>query len=100
MGRFCFFCLVAALFISNLSAGQKDSVTTGYIIVPDGKLYYEETGQGDETIVFIHDGLVPGEVWDNQFSAFAEEYRIIRYDRRGYGHSPQPEKKYFPSYRH
>jgi len=60
--------------------------------VNDGKLYYEMTGQGDETIILIHDGLVHGEVWDNQFSTFAEKFRVVRYDRRGYGRSPKPEK--------
>ena len=42
-------------------------------------------GNGNETIVFIHDGLVHGEVWNDQFSTFAEKFRVIRYDRRQQG---------------
>jgi pimeloyl-ACP methyl ester carboxylesterase len=79
---------------SNGGAGQHDSTDTDYLSVKDGKLYYEMTGLGDETIILIHDGLVHGEVWDDQFSVFADRYRLVRYDRRGYGRSPQPEKAY------
>jgi pimeloyl-ACP methyl ester carboxylesterase len=50
-------------------------------------------GHGDE-IVLIHDGLIHHEVWDGQFEFFAETNRVIRYDRRGYGKSPQPEQPY------
>jgi 3-oxoadipate enol-lactonase len=62
------------------------SSDTGYIDVEGGRLYYEMSGQG-ETIMFIHDGLVHSATWDEQFDRFAGEYRVIRYDRRGYGQS-------------
>jgi 3-oxoadipate enol-lactonase len=94
MRKFCFSCLVIGFLTINIRAGQTDSLTSGYLNVKDGKLYYEMNGQGNETIVFIHDGLVHGEVWDNQFSAFADKFRVVRYDRRGYGRSPKPEKPY------
>ena len=94
MRIFYFKCLALGFLILNLGASQPKSFSSGYINVKDGKLYYEINGKGDETIVFIHDGLVHGEVWDNQFPTFAEKYRVIRYDRRGYGRSPNPEKPY------
>ncbi len=86
--------LILGFFMINPSAGQQDSAKSGFIDVPDGKLYYEMAGNGDETMVFIHDGLVHGVVWDSQFSTFAEKYRVVRYDRRGYGRSPKPEKPF------
>jgi 3-oxoadipate enol-lactonase len=30
-------------------------------------------------------------MWDDQFEAFAEHYRVIRYDIRGYGQSDLPD---------
>lgn len=94
MKKLYFGIFMSVLLMIHISAGQRDAVDSGYIKVDDGKLYYEITGQGDETIVLIHDGLVHGAIWDNQFSTFSEKYRVVRYDRRGYGRSPQPESPY------
>ncbi|MFC1493085.1 alpha/beta fold hydrolase [candidate division KSB1 bacterium] len=77
----------------NTDEQQNAEVKEGYIDVDGGKLYYEEAGSG-ETIVMIHDGLVHHEIYDGQFLTFAEDYRVIRYDRRGYGKSPKPEQEY------
>ena len=56
-------------------------------------LYYEAAGSGT-TLIFIHDGLLNNEVWDNQFSFFSKNYRVIRYDRRGYGLSSDAKGEY------
>jgi 3-oxoadipate enol-lactonase len=94
MRKFYFSIFLFAWLMIHVHAGQEDGVNSGYIEVDDGKLYYEMAGQGDEAILFVHDGLVHGAVWDNQFSTFSEKYRVVRYDRRGYGRSPQPEQPY------
>lgn len=88
--------LMISFLSSLIVAGDKSeiSVETGYIDVPNGKLYYEAAGSGEETIIFIHDGLVHNVVWDDQFFIFADKYKVVRYDRRGYGYSPNPETTY------
>jgi 3-oxoadipate enol-lactonase len=69
------------------------NMKSGYISVPDGRLYYEEAGQGP-CLVFIHDGMLHSEAYDPQFAAFAGEHRVVRYDRRGYGRSDNPQSPY------
>ncbi|MGZ3681176.1 MAG: alpha/beta hydrolase [Ktedonobacterales bacterium] len=59
---------------------------TGYLELGDGKLYYEVAGEGD-TLVLGHAGFIDGRMWDAQWDAFAERYRVIRYDMRGFGKS-------------
>jgi len=45
-------------------------------------------------LVLLHDGLLDRRVWEHQFEAFAQEFRVIRYDRRGYGGSGAPRKEF------
>jgi 2-hydroxy-6-oxonona-2,4-dienedioate hydrolase len=60
--------------------------TTGTISLGDGKMYYEMAGAGP-TLVFTHAGFVDSGMWDAQWEAFTKNYRVIRYDMRGYGKS-------------
>lgn len=60
--------------------------TTGYLDTESGKLYYEMAGEG-ETLVLAHAGFVDSRMWDDQWDAFAQHYRVIRYDMQGYGKS-------------
>lgn len=65
----------------------------GLVEVPGGKLYYEVSGSGP-ALVLIHDELLHGAIWDAQFADFSSDYRVIRYDRRGYGRSPASTTSY------
>ena len=64
-------------------------IDSGYINVDNGKLFYEVAGKGGY-IVLLHDGAVHREIWDEQFLVLAKSYRVVRYDRRGYGNSSNP----------
>lgn len=65
-----------------------------YLHLSDGyQLFYEVAGQG-MPIVFIHDGILPSRVWDDQVTAFASTHQVVRYDRRGYGASALPDHPY------
>lgn len=63
---------------------------TGYVKVDGGKLFYEIAGEG-EYIVLLHDGILHSAIWDDQFPLLAKNYRVVRYDRRGFGKSSAPE---------
>jgi pimeloyl-ACP methyl ester carboxylesterase len=54
------------------------------------ELYYEDHGSG-KPVVLIHGYLVSGRSWERQTLALLREgYRVITYDRRGFGSSSQP----------
>jgi 3-oxoadipate enol-lactonase len=65
------------------------SATTGYADVNGAKLYYEVAGEG-HPLVFLHAGVANLHMWDDQFSVFADHYRVVRYDHRGFGESRAP----------
>lgn len=48
------------------------------------------------TVVLLHDGLANAAVWDGVMPALCKQYRVIRYDRRGYGGSPRAFSDYAP----
>jgi pimeloyl-ACP methyl ester carboxylesterase len=53
-------------------------------------LYYEDHGSGDP-VVLIHGWPLSGRSWEKQVPVLVEAgYRVITYDRRGFGESSQP----------
>jgi 3-oxoadipate enol-lactonase len=79
------------IFSCFISMGQVSG--SGYIIVNDDSLFYEAAGSGN-VLLFIHDGILHREVWDEQFAFFSKNFRVIRYDRRGYGKSSPANGSY------
>jgi pimeloyl-ACP methyl ester carboxylesterase len=65
--------------------GAKES-NSGYADIERVRLFYETTGEGPD-LVFVHAGCADRRMWDPQFLAFAQHYRVLRYDLRGYGNS-------------
>jgi len=66
---------------------------TGFAEVNGTKLYYEVLGEG-HPLVLIHGGYMDRRMWDDQFAVFAEHYRVIRYDVRGFGKTELPQVPY------
>lgn len=84
--------MIAALAVSVCSGQQPAAsaapVSAGFVEVDGGKLYYEESGQGGQTVVLIHDGVLDSAVWNDVWPEFCQHFHAIRYDRRGFGKSP------------
>ncbi|HEY3247222.1 MAG TPA: alpha/beta fold hydrolase [bacterium] len=59
---------------------------TGFLQTNGARLYYEVAGSG-HPLLLIHAGVADHRMWDDQFPVFAERYRTIRYDTRGFGKS-------------
>lgn len=76
-----------------LKSGETADFKSGRIDVGNGSLYYEEAGSG-EPVIFVHGHSLDHRMWDEQFAEFAKEYRVIRYDLRGYGASSSQTEDY------
>jgi non-heme chloroperoxidase len=58
------------------------------------EIYYEDHGAG-QPVVLIHGYPLSGRAWDRQVPVLLEAgYRVITYDRRGFGRSSQPTAGY------
>ncbi|NEB92028.1 alpha/beta fold hydrolase [Streptomyces bauhiniae] len=58
------------------------------------ELYYEDHGSG-QPVVLIHGWPLNGASWERQTAALlAAGYRVITYDRRGFGRSDRPAEGY------
>lgn len=68
-------------------------VEKGFAAINGAKLYYEAAGTG-HPLVMVHAGIADNRMWDDQFSVFASQYRVIRYDQRGYGQSQPVEGEF------
>ena len=65
-------------------------VTVGRENSTDINLYYEDLGSGSP-VVLIHGYPLDGHSWERQTKALLDAgYRVIAYDRRGWGNSSQP----------
>lgn len=87
---------VPLLLETSTRGAQQMSVTSGIAEVNKTRLYYEVMGEG-HPLVLIHGGGADRSMWDDQFKAFAEHYRVIRYDQRGSGKSEIPRERWSDS---
>lgn len=69
-----------------ITVGQENSTNI--------ELYYEDHGSG-QPVVLIHGYPLNGRSWEKQEAALLDAgYRVIAYDRRGFGQSSQPTVGY------
>lgn len=66
---------------------------TGFADVNGAGIYYEIAGSG-HPLVLVHAGIADSRMWDDQFDLFAQHYRVLRYDVRGFGNSSMPSGPY------
>jgi pimeloyl-ACP methyl ester carboxylesterase len=79
------------------AVGPQASPRETYAALPGVRLWYTDTGGRGEPIVLLHAATGSSRVWEYQVPAFTESgYRVIAFDRRGFGRSvvdptaPQP----------
>jgi 3-oxoadipate enol-lactonase len=66
---------------------------TGFAALEGAQFYYEVAGRG-RPLVLVHAGIADARMWDDQFHAFARHFRVMRYDRRGFGRTGLPAGEY------
>jgi non-heme chloroperoxidase len=69
-------------------------VTVGQQNSADIDIYYEDHGEG-QPVILIHGYPLNGRSWEKQHRVLLDAgYRVIAYDRRGFGNSSQPTVGY------
>jgi non-heme chloroperoxidase len=72
--------------MGSIQVGQENSTEI--------RIHYEDVGDG-KPVVLIHGFPLSGRSWEKQAAALLEAgYRVITYDRRGFGDSSQPSVGY------
>src|SRR6201989_2954921 len=85
---------VTSLFIEFKRRFEMPYVAVGKENSGDIELYYEDHGSG-QPVVLIHGYPLSGASWEKQLPVLLEAgYRVITYDRRGFGRSSQPTAGY------
>jgi pimeloyl-ACP methyl ester carboxylesterase len=70
-------------------------ITAHHGLFKDTNLHVDDTGGSGRPVVLIHGWPLSGESWSDQVPAFeAAGYRVITYDRRGFGRSDKPRTGY------
>jgi pimeloyl-ACP methyl ester carboxylesterase len=81
--------VVAVLVLALSSPGWTQvSVRAAHADLPGVRLWYSDTGGNGTPVVFVHAATGSSRVWEYQTPVFAAAgFRVIAYDRRGFGQS-------------
>ncbi len=89
--------LASAMLTLALPAAAQPAQSPGaFVDVPGGKLWTETCGSGAQTMVLLHDGMLHSVTWDDVWPGLCKSFHVVRYDRRGYGRSPEAKAPYSP----
>ncbi|WP_093904580.1 alpha/beta fold hydrolase [Streptomyces sp. cf386] len=62
--------------------------------VKGGEIWADDSGGDGLPVVLLHPGVGDARVWDPVVPDLVELHRVIRYDARGFGRSPNPTASY------
>ena len=82
------------MFLDEEVSSSRSYIRVGKENSTNIDLYYEDHGTG-RPVVLIHGWPLSGRSWEKQVAALLDAgYRVITYDRRGFGESSQPTSGY------
>jgi 3-oxoadipate enol-lactonase len=64
------------------------------IPVPGGDVWSDDSGGDGPPLVLLHPGVGDSRFWDLVRPGLTADYRVIRYDARGFGRSPAPTESF------
>lgn len=88
--------LAFSLMILTAVPAAAQSDNGAFVNVPGGRLWYQTCGTGPRTMILIHDGLLHSASWDDVWPLLCKDFHVVRYDRRGFGRSPEASEPYAP----
>jgi 3-oxoadipate enol-lactonase len=77
-----------------LLSGTPVLATPAFAPVEGGKVAYETCGSGPKALVLLHDGILDSSAFDAAWPRLCARFKVVRYDRRGYGNSPAATTPY------
>ena len=77
---------LGALLIASTAWADVRQTDAGFVVVGGERIYYESTGSG-EVVVFSHGAGGNHAIWVHQTPVFAEKFRVVTWDQRGWGKS-------------
>ncbi|MDP1691238.1 MAG: alpha/beta hydrolase [Burkholderiaceae bacterium] len=76
-------------------ASPEESDSAGTAPADTVRLHIDDSGGGGRPVVLIHGWPLSAQAWEPQVSALRNAgYRVVAYDRRGFGRSDKPESGY------
>ncbi|MDC8773053.1 alpha/beta fold hydrolase [Roseateles albus] len=81
--------------VAGTVATTNDSSSAGAVHLDSVHLHIEDSGGAGRAVVLIHGWPLSAQAWEPQVSVLrAAGYRVVAYDRRGFGRSEKPEFGY------
>jgi 3-oxoadipate enol-lactonase len=69
-------------------------MTETMIAVDGGEVWADDSGGDGPPLVLLHPGAGDSRIWEPILPELTRDYRVYRYDARGYGRSPAPTAKF------
>lgn len=92
---------LALLLFAVAAFATTGSVTVAFAAVRTGsattrgvRIVYDDRGQGDTTLLFVHCWSCDRTFWKNQVDVFADRYRVVTLDLGGHGESGKNRKNW------
>jgi pimeloyl-ACP methyl ester carboxylesterase len=89
--------VLAICFAGDLAVGAEEKLArmeSHFARLGTNRIHYLTTGQGTNTIVFIHGWACNAGFWREQVPAFADKAQLVLIDLPGHGESDKPEVDY------